>query len=85
MSRNNLHKPLQSISTLFNHFIREPIREDLSSAGYLCLAGNGATFPGRGGILTLVLSLSSISLKASKSEYRRLTTEWRNLNAGIFV
>jgi hypothetical protein len=43
------------------------------------------TFPGRGGILTLVLSLSRISLKASKSEYRRLTTEWRNLNAGIFV
>jgi hypothetical protein len=43
------------------------------------------TFPGKGGMLTLVLSLSRISLKASKSEYRRLTTEWRNLNAGIFV
>jgi len=44
MSRNNLHKPLQSISTLFNHFIREPIRKDLLSAGYLCLAGNRLLF-----------------------------------------
>jgi len=43
------------------------------------------TFPGKGGILTLVLSLSKISLKASKSEYRSLTTEWRSLNAGMFV
>jgi hypothetical protein len=29
MPSNNLHKPLQPISTLFNHFIREPIRKDL--------------------------------------------------------
>jgi hypothetical protein len=85
MSSDNLHKPLQSISTLFNHFIREPIREDLLSAEYSYSARERATFPGRGGIFTLVLSLSRISLKASKSEYRRLTTEWRNLNAGIFV
>ena len=85
MPSYNLHKPLQSISTLLNNFISESIREDLSSAEYLSLTGSGATFPGRGGILTLVLSLSRISLKASKSEYRRLTTEWRNLNAGILV
>jgi len=32
MSSYNLHKPLQSISTLLDHFIREPIREYLLSA-----------------------------------------------------
>jgi hypothetical protein len=36
-------------------------------------------------MLTLVLSLSRISRNASKSEYLRLTTEWRSLNAGMLV
>lgn len=43
------------------------------------------TFPGSGGIVTLVLSRSRISLKYSKSEYRRRTMECLSLNAGMFV
>lgn len=29
MASYNLQKPIQSIPTLLNHFIREPIRKDL--------------------------------------------------------
>jgi hypothetical protein len=29
MTGYNLQKPLQPISTLFNHFVRKPIRKDL--------------------------------------------------------
>lgn len=36
-------------------------------------------------MFTLVDSCSSISRNASKSEYRRRTSEWRSLNAGILV
>jgi hypothetical protein len=43
------------------------------------------TLPGSGGILTLALSRSSKSRKTSKSEYRRLTSDRRSLNAGMFV
>ena len=43
------------------------------------------TFPGRGGIFTRVDSCSRMSRKASKSEYRRRTMEWRSLNAGMLV
>ena len=43
------------------------------------------TLPGRGGMFTRVLSRSRMSRKASKSEYRRRTTECRSLNAGMFV
>jgi hypothetical protein len=43
------------------------------------------TFPGKGGILTRVVSLSNESLSHSKSEYRRLTVLFLSLNAGIFV
>lgn len=43
------------------------------------------TLPGNGGMFTLVDSRSRISRKASKSEYRRRTSEWRSLKAGMLV
>lgn len=43
------------------------------------------TLPGRGGIVTRVLSRSRMSRKYSKSEYRRRTTECFSLNAGMLV
>ena len=43
------------------------------------------TFPGSGGIVTLVLSRSRISRKYSKSEYRRRTMDCLSLKAGMFV
>lgn len=43
------------------------------------------TFPGKGGILTRVDSLSRISRKYSKSEYRLRTEEYLTRNAGMFV
>ena len=36
-------------------------------------------------MFTRVDSCSRMSRKASKSEYRRRTTEWRSLKAGMFV
>jgi hypothetical protein len=43
------------------------------------------TLPGNRGMLTLVDSRSRISRKASKSLYRRRTTECRSLKAGMLV
>jgi hypothetical protein len=43
------------------------------------------TLPGNGGMVTLALSRSNMSRKYSKSEYRRRTTEWRSLKAGMLV
>ena len=43
------------------------------------------TFPGSGGMVTRLLSRSRMSRKASKSEYRRRTVEWRSLKVGITV
>lgn len=43
------------------------------------------TFPGRGGMLTRVLSFSRMSRNASKSEYRLRTTECCTLNDGMLV
>ena len=43
------------------------------------------TLPGRGGIVTLALSRSRMSRKYSKSLYRRRTTLWRSLKAGMLV
>lgn len=47
--------------------------------------GHGVTFPGSWGIVTLVLSFSRMSRKASKSEYRRRTTDCWSLKAGMLV
>lgn len=49
------------------------------------MGGSVLALPGSAGMFTLVDSLSRISLNASKSEYLRLTTEWRSLKAGMLV
>jgi hypothetical protein len=75
MARDDLQEPLQSFPALFDHIVREPVCEDLIVSDRWPASLWGRTLPGRGGMFTLVDSRSSISLKASKSEYRRRTDE----------
>src|SRR5262249_43372958 len=69
----NSHQRILRILFPGHHNFRNPKMTDL------------LTFPGRGGMVTIELSISMMSRKYSKSEYLRRTIEVRNLKAGMLV
>lgn len=68
-------------TTILKNFSSPALRPSMTSS----LNRFVNTLPGSGGIVTLALSLSRISLKYSKSEYRLRTVDCRSLKAGMFV
>lgn len=92
---DNLKEPLEALAPRINDVVREAIGEDLARkrwdvdlkgvSGTALHLARECTYHMGNRRRTRVDSRSSVSRNASKSEYRRRTTEWRSLKAGILV
>lgn len=91
MTGDDLEEALKRFLPLRNDFVAEPVGEYLDTSRACEMGGDEEkgegmlTFPGSWGIVTLVLSFSRMSRNASKSEYRRRTTDCWSLKAGMLV